>query len=63
MGVSEDNMIEILNLGDEYKYIVSTSHNSYEGNYDSDEANYMNHGLDDTNIKSLIELHKKTWSP
>jgi hypothetical protein len=63
MGIKEENMIEMLELGDEFKYIQSASYSSYESNYDSDDADYMKSGLDDTNMDSLIELAKKLGVP
>jgi hypothetical protein len=63
MGIKEDDMIKMFDLGDEFRYIVNASYSSYESNYDSDESNYMHHGLDGTNVESLVELAKKLGVP
>jgi hypothetical protein len=58
LGIKEDEMKEMLELGYEFDYIVSASYSHGGSNYDSEESNYMHGALSKDNIELLVQLAK-----
>jgi hypothetical protein len=65
LGIKRNSLKQILELGEEFEYISNTANNDYgySGNYDSDESNYMQYGLNQDNMNLIIDIAKKIGIP
>lgn len=64
LGLTKEQLIDILELGDEFENIQSAANSSYEsGYYDTEEANYMIHGINADNLKLINDLANKVGYP
>lgn len=59
LGIKSNNLIELLELGNEFESIRSLSQYSNNDYYDSSEAEYMHGGLNSSNIELLKDLARK----
>lgn len=59
LGISKEQLVELLELGDEFDYVSSTASYNYADYYDSSEANYMHSGLNEENVNLVKDLAKR----
>jgi len=58
ISIDESDMLDALDLGDDYRHTKSTANNNYGGHYDSDELNYMYSSLSTDNMRKIKEIAK-----
>lgn len=64
LGLSKEQMKEMLELGDEFDWINNTAYSYYGSrDYDTDEVNYMYSGLNKDNLELLYDLARKIGVP
>lgn len=56
--ISKKAMIDMLNLGDQFESISYAAEGVDSGSWDSQEAEYMNHGLNNENLNITINVAK-----
>jgi hypothetical protein len=63
LSLTKDDMIQLLELGDEYEYIEGRIHNYNGSNRENDYEDHMHYGLSDKNMKLILDLAKKVGYP